>query len=115
MPLVLGGGSWLALGGQPDMLRFPIVSTLSIAGLSAGHLYAGDPGRAALVSLGFPVATAAGLLLGIGFSQLAYGNNGYGVAFFGGAGAALSTVGYGAWAAVDACHTAERKNAEDSQ
>lgn len=115
----LTGGLPLALGVLPDLtLRAANVGSptlvfgaIGVASLASGYVYAGDPWRGTLVVLGFPVVALVGALLGVGFNQV-IGGNGYGSVLYGGVGIGLAAVGYDAWAAIDAYHTAERKNAE---
>lgn len=113
----LTGGALVPIG-DPQAPRAHLANGLIYASpffLGAGQLYAGDPGRAALVSLGAPAVVGASALLGsaIGMANRAPGDTqptlGY-VIMFGGL-AAITTYGFAVW---DAYATAERKNAEPS-
>jgi hypothetical protein len=94
------------LGGSPA-LAYPFLLTGAFS-MGAGHLYAGDPLRGALVSVGFPLVVTGAMGLG----QAIPGNVGWGGATNTVVGATLAGLAYTVWASHDAYQTAERKNAE---
>lgn len=120
-PLAGVGVSALAITGMPaHFVGLPLMAL----GTGAGHVYAGDPVRGALVGLGGTAAPAAvfGLttLLGNLVIPPVTCNASFGechmappIVPFIGIGLGLATeIWYLTWAAGDAAATAERKNAE---
>lgn len=102
---------WLAASltlAAPAALALPVLAGVwapalaAPLGLAAGHLYAGDPGRAALVGLGGMGVAGAGAAAGYGLAGWAAMSQP--TAMWLGAGLGLGA--YSAWAAADAAHTA---------
>lgn len=100
-PLVLGAVSMRAFG-----LGAPL-------GFGAGHWYAGDPVRGALVSLGGFGAAYAGYSWGLSSGGGRYpGGGSLTIAVLTAWGVSLA---YGLWAGYDAHHTAERLKPSDAE
>lgn len=107
---------WVPLGVTVAIL--PLAGPLSMfaGGLTAGagHLYAGDPARGVMVSLGGVVVPALGIGLGVGIgmglapSHSSLNSLGF-IATAGLVAGLASTIGYLLFASQDARHTAERR------
>lgn len=92
----------------------PAAVIVAPLGAGVGHVYAGDPVRGALFSLGGLVVPALGMGLGLGagmgVAQVTPANSTLGtVAVYGLVGGAVALAGYAAFAARDAHATAERR------
>lgn len=114
-PVVLGGTAVLVGANNPTSL--PMLIGLMPAGLSAGYLYAGDPGRALGVTLGGYGMAGLGALAMTGL-VLASPASGQGKGFAMGVapviGAGLASAVYSGWALFDVYQTAERQKARAS-
>lgn len=123
---LLSAGAPVGLVGLGFALQRPEVFYVAPLGLGAGHFYAGDPGRGALVGLGAPVAVAAGtlpfLLPGLierwsegGSYRYSLPPSYYTLLFGTMLGATISTLAYTGWAIGDAYNTAAEANQGKAQ